>query len=555
MDPRQPAERIPSILVVDDDPVARTAMCGYLREAGYAVREAGGGGDALALFDERGADAVLLDWRMPDKGGAEVLPRIAAQDPTVPVIVVSGTSEVRELARALRLGAWDFVIKPIDDMAVLDRALVRCLLRAELLREQGRRRETLEDLVRRRTEDLEDANRRLRREIAERREFERALAESEERFRQLMENSSEVFWVRDLASDRLLYLSPAYETVWGRPVREAMRGGNPRMGTVHPDDRNALETAMAGIVTSATPVDAEFRIMRPDGEVRWVHARAFPVRDGEGNVYRVAGLAEDVTARRTAEEGIRASLREKEILLREVHHRVKNNLQLIVSLLNLQAAYADGAADRERFIESRNRVASMALAHEELYRANDLASVNVADYVERLARKLAQSSVDAEVELALDLPPLFLPVSAAIPCGLILNELVTNAIKHAFPGRDAGRIAIAARRHGRQVEVRVSDDGAGLPEGFDPAGGATLGMQLVGSLVAQLGGRLEVASGIAGASFVVRFEENEAEPYGADTPDATGAPNPLSGGARLSGTFIAPDNGPDDEPDDGTDDG
>lgn len=550
MDPRPSSERIPAILVVDDDPVARTAMCGYLRDAGYAVREAGGGADALALFDERGADAVLLDWRMPGKSGAEVLPRIAAQDPTVPVIVVSGTSEVRELARALRLGAWDFVIKPIEDMAVLDRALVRCLLRAELLREQGRRRETLEGLVRRRTEDLEDANRRLRREIAERREFERALAESEERFRQLMENTSEVFWVRDLASDRLLYLSPAYETVWGRPVQDAMRGDGPRLGTVHPDDRSAVETAMAGIATSATPVDAEFRIVRPGGEVRWVHARAFPVRDGDGNVYRVAGVAEDVTARRKAEEDIRASLREKEILLREVHHRVKNNLQLIVSLLNLQAAYADGAADRERFIESRNRVASMALAHEELYRANDLASVNVADYVERLARKLVQASVDAEVALALDLPPLYLPVSAAIPCGLILNELVTNAIKHAFPGRDAGRIAIAARREGRQVEVRVTDDGVGLPEGFDPAGGATLGMQLVGSLVAQLGGRLEVASGPAGASFVVRFEENEAEPYGTEAPgapDTQGVPggadarDPLRAWSGLAGEFIAPD--------------
>ncbi len=537
MDPRQPAERIPSILVVDDDPVARAAVCGYLREAGYAVREADGGADALTLFDERGADAVLLDWRMPGKSGAEVLPRIAAQDPTVPVIVVSGTSEVRELARALRLGAWDFVIKPIEDMAVLDRALVRCLLRAELLREQGRRRETLEDLVRRRTEDLEDANRRLRREIAERREFERALAESEQRFRQLMENTSEVFWVRDLVSDRLLYLSPAYETVWGRPVEEAMRVCATSLDTVHPEDRDGLRAAMAGIATSATPVDAEFRIVRPDGGVRWVHARAFPVRDGDGNVYRVAGVAEDVTARRAAEEGIRASLREKEILLREVHHRVKNNLQLIVSLLNLQAAYADGAADRERFIESRNRVASMALAHEELYRANDLASVNVADYVERLARKLVLSSVDAEVELALELPPLFLPVSAAIPCGLILNELVTNAIKHAFPSRDAGRISIAARRKGRQVEVRVTDDGVGLPEGFDPAGGTTLGMQLVGSLVAQLGGRLEVISGLAGASFVVRFEESEAEPYGADASDAASA---LAGGPGLAGAFIAP---------------
>ncbi len=427
MDPRQPADRIPVILVVDDDPVARAAMCGYLRDTGYAVREADGGADALALFDERGADAVLLDWRMPGKSGAEVLPRIAAQDPTVPVIVVSGTSEVRELARALRMGAWDFVIKPIEDMAVLDRALVRCLLRAELLREQGRRRETLEDLVRRRTEDLEEANRRLRREIAERGEYQRALAESEERFRQLMESTNEVFWVRDLAGDRLLYLSPAYETVWGRPVEDAMRTPATSLDTVHPEDRDGLRAAMVDIAASATPVDAEFRILRPDGQVRWVHARAFPVRDGDGRVYRVAGVAEDVTARRRAEESIRASLREKEILLREVHHRVKNNLQLIVSLLNLQAAYADGAADRERFIESRNRVASMALAHEELYRANDLASVNFADYVERLARRLVLASVDAEVELALDLPPLFLPVSAAIPCGLILNELVTNA--------------------------------------------------------------------------------------------------------------------------------
>ncbi len=532
MAPRQPAERISTILVVDDDPVARAAVSGYLRDAGYAVREAAGGADALALFNERGADAVLLDWRMPDTGGAEVLPRIAAQNPTVPVIVVSGTTEVRELARALRLGAWDFVIKPIEDMAVLERGLVRCLLRAELLREQGRRRETLEGLVRRRTEDLEEANRRLRREIAERGEFERALAESEERFRQLMENTSEVFWVRDLATDRLLYLSPAYETVWGRPVAAAMQGGATRLHTVHPDDRENVAAAMAGIATSATPVDAEFRILRPDGGVRWVHVRAFPVRDGDGNVYRVAGVAEDVTARRQAEEDIRASLREKEILLREVHHRVKNNLQLIVSLLNLQAAYAGGAADRERFIESRNRVASMALVHEELYRANDLARVDFTDYVERLARKLVLSSVDVEVELALDLSPLFLPVSAAIPCGLILNELVTNAIKHAFPGRDAGRVSVSARRDGRQVELRVADDGAGLPQGFEPTGGGTLGMQLVGSLVAQLGGRLDVApgaGGTGGACFTVQFEASEAEPDGGDA-----AP-------ELSGGFVVTD--------------
>lgn len=528
MHDRQSAERISTILVVDDDPVARAAVSGYLRDAGYAVREAAGGADALALFNEWGADAVLLDWRMPDTGGAEVLPRIAAQNPAVPVIVVSGTTEVRELARALRLGAWDFVIKPIEDMAVLERGLVRCLLRAELLREQGRRRETLEGLVRRRTEDLEEANRRLRREIAERGEFERALAESEERFRQLMENTSEVFWVRDLATDRLLYLSPAYETVWGRPVTAAMQAGSTRLHTVHPDDRENVAAAMAGIATSATPVDAEFRILRPDGGVRWVHVRAFPVRDGDGNVYRVAGVAEDVTARRQAEEDIRASLREKEILLREVHHRVKNNLQLIVSLLNLQAAYAGGAADRERFIESRNRVASMALVHEELYRANDLARVDFSDYVERLARKLVLSSVDVEVELALDLFPLFLPVSAAIPCGLILNELVTNAIKHAFPGRDAGRVSVSARRDGRQVELRVADDGAGLPQGFEPTEGGTLGMQLVGSLVAQLGGRLDVTPGAGGACFTVQFEASEAEPDGGDT-----APE-LSGGSVVT---------------------
>ena len=194
----------------------------------------------------------------------------------------------------------------------------------------------------------------------------------------------------------------------------------------------------------------------------------------------------DITERKRAEERIKASLREKEVLLKEIHHRVKNNLQVISSLVSLQA---DGLADptlRDLFQDVRDRVRSMALVHEKLYQSANLARVEFADYARSLlALPLAgPRRRRGRVRLTLDLEPVSLSVETAVPCGLILNELVSNALKHAFPGGRGGEVAVAlhAGPDGR-VRLRVRDNGVGLPAGLDwrqsalarPAPGADVG--------------------------------------------------------------------------------
>lgn len=491
---RQP--EVTHILVADDDPEVRLSLAAYLHDSGYRVSVAADEAEAIALFVGNSIDLVLLDWRMPGGGGAAVLPELTARAPTVPVIVVSGMIDVHQIVSALQTGAWDFIPKPILDLRRLEETVERCLQRAELLRQEGQRRQHLESLVLRRTQELEVLNRHLRKEIDERREFELALGESEGRFRQLVENISEAYWVQDVATRRLLYVSPACGAVWGMESEALYANARSVLETVHPDDCEQAPEVLFHIPCSGRASEAELRVENGEGGYRWVRLRAFPVRDACGNVYRVAGVAEDVTDRHEAEERILRSLREKDTLLREVHHRVKNNLQLVASLLNLQADHVRDQADRGLFVESRNRIISMSLVHEELYRSGDLAGVNFAEYITKLARKLVTAlSVDADVRLDLTVDPLFLPVDTAIPCGLIINELVTNALKHAYRGRSGGMLRVLARQKGTHLLLAVEDDGPGLPAPLETMRTPTLGLELVRSLAAQLGATLDVPSG------------------------------------------------------------
>ena len=199
----------------------------------------------------------------------------------------------------------------------------------------------------------------------------------------------------------------------------------------------------------------------------------------------------------------------KSVAIKEMHHRVKNNLQLVVSLLNLQASSVYDVRDRALLLDSRNRIASMALVHEELYRSDDLSGVDFADYLPRLARKLQSAFViDVELDLQLDVAPVMLPVDIAIPCGLILNELIANALKHAFAERGHGRLSVSLQCQGGRAVLAVADDGVGLPAPFEALGERTLGVQLVRSLVQQLGGELRQQPG-PGAHIVISFPVGE----------------------------------------------
>ncbi len=217
---------------------------------------------------------------------------------------------------------------------------------------------------------------------------------------------------------------------------------------------------------------------------------------GRGNkVHRILLSARDITARKQAEERIKTSLKEKEVLLKEIHHRVKNNLQIISSLLNLQSGYIQDKHAGEMFKESRNRVKSMALIHEKLYQSKDLARIDFADYIRHLTAHLLRSySVHSPtVNLKVNVDKVLLDIDTALPCGLIINELVSNALKHAFPTGKAGEICVDLHKdqEGKLVLV-VGDNGTGLPPEFDFRHTESLGLQLVSTLTDQLEGTLEL---------------------------------------------------------------
>lgn len=196
-----------------------------------------------------------------------------------------------------------------------------------------------------------------------------------------------------------------------------------------------------------------------------------------------------------SEHAIRLSLREKETLLKEVHHRVKNNLQVITSLLRLQSRYVHDDRSRSMFQESQNRVHSISLVHEMLYQASDLAGIDFRDYLVTLTGSLKDSWKEAagEVEIHVEARGVQLPVDIAIPCGLIVNELVTNALKHAFPGGRAGMVQIRAWWEPRGwLNLCIEDNGIGLPPSPETRRAGSLGLELVSTLTRQLRAKMEV---------------------------------------------------------------
>jgi len=215
----------------------------------------------------------------------------------------------------------------------------------------------------------------------------------------------------------------------------------------------------------------------------------------------------DISERKLFEESISTALEEKVVLLQEVHHRVKNNLQIITSLLDLQSDYIHEEGSRRFIRESQNRIRSMALVHEQLYKSGDLSSIDFASYVDELANSLfLASAVDQQkIGLLMDVRHIELDMDRAIPCGLIINELVSNAIKYAFPEGRSGRIAVTCLNAGEGVVLlEVSDNGVGLPAGLDFRRTDTMGLQIVNLLTKQLQGSIEHRAD-GGASFTITF--------------------------------------------------
>ena len=242
----------------------------------------------------------------------------------------------------------------------------------------------------------------------------------------------------------------------------------------------------------------------------WLDLFSFPLIDtATGKTRGVIEYVRDITPRKQAEEDLRASLHEKEILLKEIHHRVKNNMQVISSLLSLQSRHLTDKAAIEMFRESQQRIRSMALVHEKLYQSKDLSRIDFSKYIENLIMFLFHSyRVNSDqVRIQTEVQDVLLDINSAIPCGLIINELVMNALKHAFPGGRKGEITISLQASGDGTSIlSVGDNGVGFPAGLDFHKTDTLGMQLVTMLVDQLDGTISMERKL-GTRFEVVFRE------------------------------------------------
>ena len=218
---------------------------------------------------------------------------------------------------------------------------------------------------------------------------------------------------------------------------------------------------------------------------------------------------EDISSRRRSEDKIKASLKEKEVLLQEIHHRVKNNMQIISSLLNLQTRYVgDDEVALDVLKESQNRVTTMAMIHEKLYQSNDFMNIDIGSYIEKLVKDLLYSYAIPQGRIV---PRIYsddiqLNIETSIPCGLIISELVSNSLKYAFPDDKNGEILISLRETDNCYILTVGDDGIGLSENFDFTNTDSLGLELVNNLVDQIDGTIKLDTS-CGTKFTIKFHE------------------------------------------------
>lgn len=359
----------------------------------------------------------------------------------------------------------------------------------------------------------EERQRRLRLEAVQR--------ESDKRFRRLVENAPDIiFRLKLLPSPHFEYISPAVEQITGYPPETFYADPALGISLVHPEDRALLTAHSTAPLSSDEPM--VYRLISPTGKEVWLEQRSIVIKDDQENPVAVEGIARDRTEQVLGRAALQQSLHEKELLLKEIHHRVKNNLTLVGSLLELQAAKSEDERLGEMLAISKKRLLSVARIHEALCQSEDLGQIDLKAYIIRLGDEFADALGSNCTSIRYDLEDVTVAMSHAVQFGLILNELVSNAFKHAFPIESQAEpsIAIQLRVIPAGIETTVKDNGIGLPADFSLQETKSLGLQIVRMLTEQLGGEVEFSSSPGvGTSFTVTVPS--ANGHGADAVPAT----------------------------------
>ncbi|MBF0554654.1 MAG: response regulator [Nitrospirae bacterium] len=431
------------ILIIDDDVEICNTFTGILQEKGsFEAATARSSKDGLALMRQTRYDAVVIDIILPDMDGTSLLKELRKINPCVVCIIITGHAEFNNVYEAIKAGADGFFTKPFP----------------------------VEEVMQRINESLQQKC------------LQKQLIESEDKYRNLVQKSSEGICNLDM-DGKIVFINPACLKMFEKDEQEL--SGVKYVDVVNPKDlaqvEDAVECAKKGVNVSLQYEISTFSTNK------WVESTITPIRNDTGNaVSSILIISRDITGRINLEAQLQGTISEKETLLREIHHRVKNNMQVIISLLKLQASYLKDSCNKEMFKDCENRIKAMAIVHERLYRTSDMTTINFKYYVKQVANEMMSSYLggNRNVTLKITGEDFILGIDTAVPCGLVINELLSNAIKHAFINGEGGVIRIHFKSiREDEYEVMVKDNGIGMKEDIDLGAAKTLGLTLVHMLV------------------------------------------------------------------------
>lgn len=359
-----------------------------------------------------------------------------------------------------------------------------------------------------RAEVAEESNLKLAKEIKDRIKAEQQVQEQFLRTKAILDSSSNTFLLTLTREEKISSFNTHFERYFNELLDSQIKAGfdfGEFFDKLFTTVQMRYFRILFSQITTGKSHQFEVQITYKESDV-WLEIFMNPIFDTKGNVAEISIVAHDVSEKKKSSNEIIESLKEKEVMLKEIHHRVKNNLQIISSILNLQSSFVTDENTLEILQESRNRIRSMAIIHENLYRTEDFSSINFADYLMNLVTNLIASYRTREgIELETEIEQINLVLDQAIPCGLLVNELISNSLKYAWPGEKDGKITLHLKQVDNQVSLLIADDGIGLPNNFEDMNSDTLGLQLVITLVDQLDGELIVDSK-NGTKYLIKFD-------------------------------------------------
>ncbi len=450
------------ILMLEDNLQDAKLIEHHLRKGGleFRLKRVETKDDFIRELEEFLPSVILSEYVLSSFDGLSALRIAQERYPYIPFILVSGKHGEEMAVNSLKNGATDYLIK--NNLAKLSFVVKRALQEVKAAYE-----------VRKAQEELRQREERLRFAL-QAREF--GVWEFNSRSRE---------WFQSLLFKQIF----GYEHFKGDFTYKMF------IEDVFLDDRQRVEEKFNEAAENAKELTLEFRFRRKDGAVRWIWMLG-RIESKVDEEVKMAGLVKDITETKKIEEDLAVSLREKDMLLMELHHRVKNNLQLISSLLQLQQRYIKDEHAVNVFKESQNRIMTIAVVHEEIYHSKDFANVDLKEYLVKLTKNLSrfyQGNSD-RIKLTVSLENIVFGIERAVSCGLLVNELLSNTFKYAFPNQEKGEVRISLKPLDQEtLELVFSDNGVGVPQDVDFLKAGTLGFRLVHILAEkQLNGTVEL---------------------------------------------------------------